>query len=202
MPGILAVDQNTVSGWAWGLPGKEPICGSKRMGWAPRKENGKTISPWYGLRFFEFRQFFLHQIGLLSPDHLVWEAPFMPRPDRSNQAKPLNPSTSRLTAGFVAQLELLAEEFGIDHREYQSPAVAKFFTGDGRFPGETPEQRTEAKKSAVRAACVARGWPVRNYNESDALALLCYAEHHLYPRESLSRRKVLKVPTEGMFAVS
>jgi hypothetical protein len=146
------------------------------------------------VKYWELRNYVLHKIGLVSPDYLIAEAPWSPRPNRTAEAKPFNANTARLGYGLVAHIEELAEEFSIEYREYQSPEVAKFFTGRGRFPGDTPEEKSAAKKTAVRAACIARGWIVSNYNESDVLALMAYAEYQLYPREALSRRMALKTP--------
>jgi hypothetical protein len=182
--GILAVDQGTTVGLAWALPGHEPGWEHKRM--------GKT-GAWDGAVFWEFRNFLLHKIGLLSPDHLIYETPFLPRPDPKPGAPVQNFDVLLRGCGLVAHIVELAEEFNIDCKHYDSQQFTKFFTGKGRFSGETVAQRRQAKKQATIAACAARGWHVTN-DEADALALLCFSEYQLYPREALSRRMVLKTP--------
>ena len=189
MPGILAIDQATVVGAAWCVPGKEPAWESKRM--------GKT-GAWEGSIFWEFRQYLLHKIGLLTPDHLIYETPFLPRPDAKPGAPVQNAEVLRRAYGLVAHITELAEEFGIDIRDYDSQQFTKFFTGKGRFTGDTVADRRAAKKRATIAACAARGWRVSS-DEADALALLMFSEYHLYPRESLSRRMVLKSPKGPLF---
>jgi hypothetical protein len=190
MSGLLSVDQGTLTGWAFCEPGREPSWGHLRM--------GKT-GAWDGVVFWEFRNFLMHKIGLLSPDHLIYETPFLPRPDPKPGAPVQNFDVLLRGCGLVAHIVELAEEFNIDCQHYDSQQFTKFFTGKGRFPGETVVQRRQAKKQATIAACAARGWHATN-DEGDALALLMFSEHLLYPRESLSRRMVLKNPTGPLFA--
>ena len=169
--GILAIDQATVSGWAFCEPGEPPLWGHKRMGRAGATE---------GEVFFAFRLFLMARIDEFRPKYLVMEAPFVPRPDRSPMAKALNPAVLRRAYGLAAQITSIAEEYGLCCYEKQSVEVAKFFTGKGRFPGDTSDERTRAKKQAVMAACWARGWKC-THDEADALALLCCFEVQLYP---------------------
>ena len=126
MRGILAIDQATVSGWAFAEPGEPPVWGHKRMGRAGATE---------GEVFFAFRLFLLARVDAFRPRYLVMEAPFLPRPDRSAAAKALNPAVLRRAYGFAANFTAIAEEFGICCYEKQSVEVVKFFTGKGRSPG-------------------------------------------------------------------
>jgi len=132
--------------------------------------NGGTATE--GEVFFAFRLFLLARIDAFKPRYLVMEAPFTPRPNRSDAAKQLNPQTLRKAYGFAAHITAIAEEYALCCYEKQSVEVAKFFTGKGRFPGQTAEERTRAKKRAVMATCWARGWKCA-HDEADALALLC-----------------------------
>ena len=177
MPGILAVDQATVSGWAFAEPGDPPVWGHKRMGRAGATE---------GEVFFAFRLFLLGLVDAFKPRYLVFEAPFLPRPDRSATAKPLNPAVLRRAYGLASQIVAIAEEYGLSCYEKQSVEVAKFFTGQGRFKGETADARTKAKKDATIAACWARGWEC-THDEADALALLMCFEAELHPAHALRR---------------
>jgi hypothetical protein len=187
MSGLLVLDQATVTGWAFCDPGKEPLWGSIRLG---------KRGAWEGIVFWEFRNFLLDRIGVLQPDVLAFEAPFVPRPDRKKEAKPLSVDQLRRGFGLVSHITSIAEECGIKEiDEYQSIECVKFFTGRGRFPGETAAERTANKKEATVAACRARGWLNVTYDESDALALLMFAEWKRYPQAALSRRLVLKSPT-------
>jgi len=177
MPGILAIDQATVSGWAFAEPGDPPVWGHKRMG-----RMGATE----GEVFFAFRLFLLGLVDAFKPKYLVFDAPFVPRPDRSATAKPLNPAVLRRAYGLAAQITAIAEEYAISCYEKQSVEVAKFFTGQGRFKGETADARTKAKKDATIAACWARGWKC-THDEADALALLMCFEAELHPGHALRR---------------
>lgn len=191
MSGLLALDQSTVTGWAYCRPGEEPVWGHQRMG---RPET------WEGKAFHNFRKFLYGLLDHWGPECLVFEAPFVPRPDRSGAAKPMNAQTLRKAFGWVAHLTQVAEERGIERcEEVQSIEFTKFFTGIGRFPGETSADRTYHKKSAVVAACKARGWDA-THDEADALAMLMFAEYRLYPEASLGRRIVLKQPRGSLLA--
>lgn len=187
MSGILAVDQATTTGFAFlDKPGEEPVWGHHRMG---RPET------WEGKVFHNFRTFLyglLNDLG--TPDCLVFEAPFVPRPNRSAEAKPINAFTLRKAYGWVAHLTEIAEEYQIEQiEEAQSVEFTKFFTGRGRFLGETTAAKSAAKKYAVVEACKARGWNA-THDEADALAMLMFTEYRLYPEASLRRRIVLRQP--------
>jgi hypothetical protein len=191
MSGILAIDQGTAAtGWAYCLPGCEPMWDHIRLG---------KRGAWEGAVFWEFRNFLLDRIGMLEPDVLAFEAPFVPFPGRSSTAKPFSLAQTRRAMGLVAHISAIAEECSIGQvEEVQTTEAVKFMTGRGRFEGETSEDRTAAKKAATVAACVARGWSV-SHDEADAIAILMFTENRLYPRESLSRRMVLKQPSGPLF---
>ncbi len=191
MGGLLALDQSTAStGWAWCEPGADPLWGHKRMG---------ARATWEGGVYSDLRAFLLDRIDALSPKALSFESPFVPRPDRQQKtAAPFNPAVLRRSYGFVAHIVEIAETCGLDCYEMQSAEFTKFFTGRGRFPGDTYEQKRAAKKAATVAACAARGWRV-THDEADALALLMFTEWKLYPQTALQRRMVLKVPRGPLF---
>jgi hypothetical protein len=187
LTGILAIDQATTVGWAYiSEPGREPLWSHERM--AKR-------GAWEGAIFHAFRAFLLDRIEKLAPIAcLAFEAPFLPRPDRSETAVALNPAVSRMGYGFTAHITAVAEECGIRRiEEIQSVEFTKWMTGRGRFAGETAVERKRAKKAAVVAACAARGWQATD-DEADALAMLMFTEYRLYPQQALSRRMVLKQP--------
>jgi len=190
LSGILAFDQATTSGWAWAEPGQEPVWGHWRSG---KRE------AWEGEVFNAFR-FSLHRlIGQHKPDCVGFESPFVPRPDRSGAAKTLNPATLRRAYGFVAHITEMVEAYGVGQiEEVQSSEFTKFFTGKGRFPGETAEARTANKRNAIVAACRARGWEA-THDEAVAIALLMFVEYKLYPRESIGRGMKLRLPRGPLF---
>jgi len=151
-------------------------------GWAARERRRGEV-------FFAFRLFLLARIDEFKPRFLIMEAPFLPRPDRSAAAQALNPAVLRRAYGLAAYITGIAEEYALCCFEKQSTEVAKFFTGKGRFPGQTADERTRAKKQAVMAACWARGWKCRHDDEADALALLCCFEAELYPDKHCGGRR-------------
>jgi len=190
MSGILAIDPGTkATGWAHADPGMQPTWGHERMG-----RQGDTG----GQVYYRFRLFLTLKFDELSPELVVFEAPFVPRPDRSEGAAPLNAFTSRRSYGWTAHIEELCEKSGIGCYEEQSSKFTKFFTGRGRFPGLTWEERRKAKKDATVAACWARGWRVTD-DEADALALLLSFESERFPEAALRRPRVLKQPRGPLF---
>ena len=189
MTGLLAIDQATVTGWAFCVPGGEPTWGHARMG---------PPNAWEGSVFWEFRRFVQDLIQALTPEYLVYETPFTPRPHSQPGAAVLDPDVLARAYGFCAHITALAQEYGLGCERINSRQATKFLTGKGQFDGGTVAERRAAKKDATVTACNARGWQVTN-DEADALALLMCAEHKLYPAVALTRRKVLRQPTGPLF---
>lgn len=189
MSGILALDQSTVTGWAFAEAGCEPSWSHMRMG---------VPKAWEGCVYFEFRKFLLDLIDMLGPKVLAFEAPFTPREDRSDEASPFNSNYLRRAYGLVSHITEIAERAHLDCYEYQTGEVTKFFTGRARYPGKDYAARRKAKKAATVAACAARGWKA-TADSADALAILMFAESKLYPDASRQRRMVLKIPSGPLF---
>jgi hypothetical protein len=194
MSGILALDQATVVGWAWCEPGKEPLWGRKRMG---------REKCWEGAAFDIFRTFLLERISMLEPDVIAFEAPFTPqrraKDDDDDGGAVLNAQTQRKSYGWVAHITQIAHSLNLGCEEVQSSEFTKMLTGrGGGWPGKTWAERRKAKKAAVVEAIAARGWKV-TADEADALGILLFTEKRLYPRESRSRRMVLKTPSGPLF---
>lgn len=190
MPGILALDAATVTGFALADPGGDPVWGHHRMG-------GRCATD--GEVFAAFRGYVLDLIDAHEPQYLVFEAAFTPRlgaDPRKN--KIINPQTLQRLYGFRAHIVCIAEERCLICHDKQSLEFTKWFTGRGRFPGATSADRSKAKKAAMVEACAARGWRVTE-DEADALGLLMCFEAELYPEYSLRRKRAFRQPSGPLF---
>jgi hypothetical protein len=170
--GILALDQATVTGWAYSDPGDKSVqFGHQRMG-----RQGGTAGE-VGAAFAIFLE---ARIAVFEPRWIVYEAPYVPRPSARAGVPPINPETLRRLLGLAFLIDTIAEQHGIDCREATSGAFIKFFTGSGKYPERA------AKKAATVAMCKIHGWKATE-DEADALALLFYAEAKLFPEFSMKR---------------
>jgi Holliday junction resolvasome RuvABC endonuclease subunit len=181
MPGILAIDQATTTGWAHCEPGQLPQWGHKRLG-KPGADHEEIAQ--------SFDLFLRSLIEHATPRHLIFERPFLGIQ---------NAQTIMLLAGLRWHILLVAQQYGLRARDQETRAAVKLLTGQGKFPGVTPAERRKAKKDATMAACWARGWKATE-DEADALALLLFAESRLYPREAKQRSMIFKEQTGPLFA--
>ncbi len=181
MPGILALDQATVTGWAFAEPGCEPVWAHKKLG------RDKATAGEVGAAFTCLIE------GLLDtfrPEFMCFEAPYVPRAGRDRV--PINAETLRRLLGLAFLIDTIAEQHGIECREIASSAATLSMTGRGKYPNR------QAKKRATMQACWARGWKASE-DEADALAILMFSEARLFPEASRQRRMVLKMPSGPLF---
>lgn len=183
---ILALDTATVTGWACGPVGGTPKFGARNFG-------GSGIAR--GLVFAQFR-FWLHSgCQKLRPTLIVYESPYIPRPqekqDPTRRRFVMNADTLRRLLWFTGEIEEVAAELNIECREATTGEIARFFTGKARWPGGRDE-----KKERTKEMCRAYGWDVTNDNEADALALWAMAEAIVSPRAASARGDgVLFIPS-------
>lgn len=180
---VLAFDQATKTGWAfgqanqpykfgrWEMPKRPP---AERLGWLFRK-----ISD---------------QIATCSPDLIVYEAPFMPRgADASSHW-----ATIQWGQKIEAIVMVTADLAGVAVESYTSSEWRMTFCGFARSPKEVPaKDRTKWIKRAVRARVEAMGYEVRNDDESDAIAIL---HHALVGRPAAGRAQgdIFDMAEEGL----
>jgi len=163
---ILALDPATTVGWAAGAPGETPT-------WGSRQFDGKATGAVVGL----FRHWLIERCRELHPTLVVFEAPYIPRP---NAAVPINAKTLRRLLGLVATIEAVSWELRVRCYETTALDIARFFVGSARMP-------RNAKKAATIDMCRRYGWHVTNDNEADALALWHLAEATVAPEIGLRR---------------
>lgn len=192
--GCLALDIATVTGWSYCWPGEQPIWGHRRMG-SPNAELGEVLnffSVWLGAT-----------LDRLRPKHVVIESPYVPMgqrdPVRINTATlpfnfapgrpsrggaPMNMATVWRLCAMTGHVYQACYERGIDCRDVPTQVWSKFFTGrGGGFGGR------QKKKAAAVATAALYGW-VATEDEADALGLLVYSEHLLYPKIAQMRRPI------------
>jgi hypothetical protein len=142
------------------------------------------------LAFFE--RFLDEHIESGDPDHIVFEAPYIPIAQQPRFAKagtavarapviPMNAETVKKLMCLAGLIEKAGFTHSIPVQEATAGQIAKFFTGQARWGGR------EAKKAATMRVCRSGGYDVKDDNEADALALLMYAEATLYPQAARSR---------------
>ncbi len=181
MPGILAFDQATVTGWAHAEPGESPTFGHQRMG-----KTGAT-SGQVGAAFHIFLQ---ARLDLFRPNYVCFESPWVPRPRRPRFVKagtpvppdtsvPMNALTLRRLMALPMMIETVCEQWGIECREAPPQEISAFFLGAGSL-------KSEEKKRRTIEMCRAYGWQATE-DEADALALLVYAEAKLFPEFRMKR---------------
>ena len=191
MPGILAIDQATVTGWAFAEPGCEPMWGHVRLNKREKATAGEVGAEFYSL---------VNRLILrYCPLYICFETPYVPRPRRTRKGEveteggiPLNAQTMRKLLGLAFLIDTIAAQRGIECREVLSTAATKAMTGRGKYPSR------QAKKLATMQACWARGWKASE-DEADALAILIFSEARLYPEAFRSRQMVLKMPRGPLF---
>jgi hypothetical protein len=142
-----------------------------------------------------FRDWLEERCRELQPRWIAFEAPYVPQvtPARVRSAsghavwtmpsrrKPINIHTLRRLISLCGLVEMVAHQHRIECREELPTKITQSFTGHGNWAGR------ENKKKATIRMCEVYGWPVKNENEADALALWAYAEAVLYPRAAQRR---------------
>jgi len=166
MPGILALDPARTIGWAWAPPSEPPQFGHARLG----KIGCETDEIAEALSIF-----LTARLDMCQPDWIVRENFYI-----GGGRVQMNPQTIYVLCGIAWQIDLAARERGIECRKVNTSAFTKFFTGKGKYPDRA------AKKAATMAMCRIHGWQATE-DESDALALLFYAEAKLFPEAAMKR---------------
>lgn len=151
---ILALDLARRMGWAYGVPGTLPTCGSVTLGppGAEIDEIGSAFVRW------------LTDFKKLSPVEILYiEAPASP----SHMAGRTNATTLFNLIGLFGLACVIGRMSGIrKRRAVPVQQVRKHFVGTAR-PAD--------KKRAVIARCQQLGWKPEDDNAADALALWDFA---------------------------
>lgn len=151
--GIFAIDLGSCTGWAYAMPGGDPVYGHVRL----------PVDRGDGAFFHRFRRWLLDQITVLSPRLIVREAPLITASATSMQ------TVVRLF-GLDAHTAEIAHVREVRCERANNATVKKFVTDNGR-----------AKKPEMIDAIRARGWTPENDNVADALAVLLWAESKWAP---------------------
>jgi hypothetical protein len=119
-----------------------------------------------------FRHWLNQRCYDLKPTLIVFEAPYVPKP---NSPQPMNVLTLRRLMGICATVEACAWELRIPCREATPLDIARFFLN-------TTKLRRVEKKAATIEMCKTYGWFLdENTDAADALALWAMAECHIAP---------------------
>lgn len=152
--GLYALDLGTKTGWAYAVPGAEPVHGHVRLP-ADRGD---------GAFFSAYRRFLLDHITVHAPRLIVYEAPLI-------TGGMTHVQTVFRLFGLAAHTVEMAHIREVRCERANNASVKKFVTDNGR-----------AKKPEVMDAIRARGWSPDDENEADALAVLLWAESKWAPR--------------------
>jgi Holliday junction resolvasome RuvABC endonuclease subunit len=170
MPGLLALDIATVTGWAYTADPNdldlEPEFGSMRL---------PKTGPDIGAFLCAYREWLMPLIEQLRPKDVVFESPIMPATSQIIILRKLY--------GLAGVTEMVCTEHQTACTEAYMQKVRKHFCGHAR-PGDRKAKGLERRrqiKAAVVQACRDRGWNPTNDDEADALAVLDYARAVLFP---------------------
>lgn len=149
---ILALDVATVTGFAVGAPGKDPIHGSVslRSGAEHPGTKGCLLGDWIG-----------PILTVHKPWRVVIEAPLMMMPKSGGNA-----ATMEHLIGLPYLVKVICCRRDIPVYPVASSTVRKFFLGNGR---------PENPKKAVMDECRRRGWEPSDDNDADSCAVWDYA---------------------------
>lgn len=160
MKRVLALDLSSHTGWAVDAPGggDKPLSGVVDF---------DLHGDEYGPTFSAFRNFLNDAVCIHEPEVLAFEAPLMPHGGNFMTSE----QTVRLLIGLAAHAEQIGHAMGLETVECNVQTVKRFFTGTGR-----------AQKADMIARCNAIGWPVKNHNAADALAVYAFVKSSLDPK--------------------
>lgn len=172
MPGhvILALDPATVTGWAYGAPGDEPVFGARDF--TGPGGNGEVIA--------KFRLWLLETCRTTHAKMLVFESPYVPMPKKGEKSK-MNPLVLRRLYAIAGEIEAVAWQLRLECLEATTGEICKFFTGTQYHGGR------ENKKAAIIARARQYGWDTLSDDAADALALWAMAENIVDPFVSSKR---------------
>lgn len=154
-PEIFALDLATVTGYARGIPGEVPACGSIRFGARGASHNAILA---------ECFDWLVDQTRERRPDILVVEdlLPFGAARGRTNK------KTGDLLGGLHGVVRLVAFKRSIFNFHAVSASDVR-----GHFINGRTYKRADAKRY-VLAQCRKLGWPAQDDNAADACALWSY----------------------------
>lgn len=171
---LLAIDQATISGFAWGTDGL-------RQSTLVKLDKGPPIE-----RLIAFRGAFNSYISKIQPDLVLFED--------TNRAITNQPATLQFTFGLYAVIGIICSDRRVPYVPVNSATIKRHMIGVGegrkawiqrayermiRDHGNAravklAERRSNLEKAAMVLACEEAGWTLRDHNEADALALLDY----------------------------
>jgi len=165
MPGILALDISSRTGFAYGTPESQaPITGVWRL---PRIDLRETQASAYGA--------LLRNLVKLNQQHkfdgFAFEAP-LPTHAHTKGDTQKSAALSESLLGLAAVADAFAACFNIPARRWNVQTVRARFCGHGR---------PEDGKGAVLAACARLRWPVIDDNAADAAAVWWCAMKEAHP---------------------
>lgn len=142
---LLALDLGTAMGWARRLPGGAIHSGVQKF--APRRFEGG------GMRYLRFRAWLDEIAGATQPPiGSIWF---------EEVRRHVATDAAHVYGGLLAHLTAWCEENKIPYQGVPVASIKKFATGKGN-----------AKKDAMIAAAVERGFKPADDNEADALMIL------------------------------
>ena len=158
---VLALDLATITGWAYGPPGKPPEFGHLRFG-----KPGTTRPVIYRA----FRQWLEDKWNIRDeqPDLIVYECPAIP----SFMHGDTNVETTKLLFGLAEHLEEWSYNV-VELREATVSQVRCHFIGRNH--------KAKIAKPMTVEKCRALGWAVETDDEADACALWDYQMSFLRP---------------------
>jgi Holliday junction resolvasome RuvABC endonuclease subunit len=140
----LALDLGTTTGFAWTAANGCVVSGTWDL--RPKKFEGG------GWRFIKFQQY-LDALHALQPIEMVWfEA----------VRRHIGTDAGHVYGGLMGKLQEWCDRQGVPYQGVPVQTIKKEWTGKGN-----------AKKDAMIAECLSRGFEPHDDNEADAIALLC-----------------------------
>lgn len=140
----LALDLGTTTGYAFSAANGCVISGTWDL--RPKKFEGG------GFRFIKFETYLLALHSQTPIDVLYFEA----------VRRHIGTDAAHIYGGLLATLQKFCDSRGIPYEGVPVQTIKKAWTGKGN-----------AKKGAMIAECLARGFEPADDNEADAIALLC-----------------------------
>ena len=158
---VLAFDQATTTGWAFGEDAGRVVCGTFRLRPGPSE----------GERLLAFERHCVERIERFEPDLIVYEEPWFPWGRQQSNA---NPATIKWLLKIEATLITTAARMHLPADCVRPDDWRASFLGYARKPKGADEKHM---KTAVYERCRVLRYPVENIDESDACGLLWHALH-------------------------
>lgn len=168
---ILALDLATRVGFAHGSVGARPQWGAHDLGRG--HDNGFVLSAYIG--------FLGAKLDATGAEIVAFESPYMPT-GNNRFAAPANALTIRRLYALAGFTEAICHRRRLRCYEARPSEITRAFLG-----GPAPKGREHKKAATVKMARLL-GYPVKDDDEADALALWTYAEGIFAP-QMISRRR-------------